>query len=203
MLRTLLILLAVSCFSCNGARTSQPDSSKESAQTLNELETAASYNIYASLGSLEFEISFALRTKDLKSFPDGRYPWIRIDSPQIDLPFLIDKDGIVIDDTKAVLVIDYPLSIPYKADLTSSSGFSREQLVKEISRHYYKLYAEEESTATVKTVPVAERKTLYNRNKTNGRYGIWGHDISDLALTTIRVYKSKSGELILVLDIDS
>jgi hypothetical protein len=202
-MRMLLTLFIVFFFSCTERRTSQPELSKDTVQILNELETAVSDKTYDSLGIFVSEISFALSTKDLSSFPDGRYPWVRIDSPQIDLSFLIDKDEIVIHEKRAVLFIDYPLSIPYKAVITASNGFSRNQLINEISQHYYKVYTEEENTATIKTIPIERRKTLYNRNQTNGKYGIWGHDIADLALTGIRVYKSANGELILVLDVDS
>jgi hypothetical protein len=203
MMRTFFIVLLINCFSCNNKPASQQESIKDSAQILNELETAVFDKSYDSLGSLKSEISFGLATDDLKSFPDGRYPWVRIDSPEIDLPTLIDKDEIVVHETKAFLLIDYPVSVPYKVDITSPNGFSRKQLVNEISRAYYKMYAEEEQTATIKTIPIAQRKNLSNRNRTNGKYGIWGHDIGDLALTDILVYKSSNGEIILVLEIDS
>ena len=85
----------------------------------------------------------------------------------------------------------------------SSNGFTREALVKKISDKYHQIYQEEESTATVKTVPVKERTTLYNRNQTDGKYGIWGHDLADLALDHIMVYKSANGDILLSLDIDS
>lgn len=51
--------------------------------------------------------------------------------------------------------------------------------------------------------PVNERKTMYNRNETNGKYGIWGHDISDLVLAEILVYEAENGEIILTLNMES
>lgn len=87
--------------------------------------------------------------------------------------------------------------------MTPKKGFTRAQLLKEISKNYYKLYAAEEKTANIKTVPVNERKTMYNRNETNGKYGIWGHDISDLVLAEILVYKTANGQIVLTLNIES
>jgi hypothetical protein len=203
LVRILLTLIVVFFLSCNDGPRSSNKPSNDSAQGIQDLEASFSDDTYDSLGKFISEISFALTTNDLKTFPDGRYPWIRIDSPDIDLPTLIDKDEIVIRETKVVLLIDYPLSEPYTTEILSSNGFSRKHLVNEISRNYYKVYAIEESTATVKTLPVAQRKTTYNRNRTNGKYGIWGHDIGDLALTGMRLYKSSTGIITLVLEVDS
>ncbi len=87
--------------------------------------------------------------------------------------------------------------------MSSKNGFNRIQLLKEISRHYYILFDQEEKTATIKTIPVKQRTTMYNRNQTNGKYGIWGHDISDLVLAEILVYITTQGQIILSLNIES
>ncbi|MDO6432966.1 hypothetical protein Q4E93_20325 [Flavitalea sp. BT771] len=84
-----------------------------------------------------------------------------------------------------------------------SSGFTRRQIILEISKRYHQMYEEEERTATIKTIPVEQRKTMYNRNETNGKYGIWGHDLSDLELSTINIYRNAEGRIYLVLDIES
>ena len=44
---------------------------------------------------------------------------------------------------------------------------------------------------------------MYNRNETNGKYGIWGHDIADLVLADILVYKTADGQIILSLEMES
>ena len=64
------------------------------------------------------------------------------------------------------------------------------------------MYIDEENTATIKTLPMKDRKIM-NRNETNGKYGIWGHDLSDLVLTSIKVYKNRKGQIYLTLEIDS
>jgi len=72
-----------------------------------------------------------------------------------------------------------------------------------ISKKYHEIYDEEERTAATKTIPMAQRKTLANRNETDGKYGIWGHDLSDLMLDTIDVYKNDKGKIFLQLSIES
>lgn len=59
------------------------------------------------------------------------------------------------------------MSSNYKFELISKKGFTRAQLINEISKRYYQLYDEEEKTATIKTVPMEQRK-IFNRNQTNG-----------------------------------
>ena len=48
-----------------------------------------------------------------------------------------------------------------------------------------------------------QRKGIINRNETDGKYGIWGHDLEDLDLSTIEVYRNKENKLELVLGIES
>lgn len=172
--------------------------------TLTELENKSMALNYDSLGELISKIRFDIKTKNSKEYKNGIIPSIRIDSPQLDIKNLIEKDKIVIHETKVIVIIDYPLSENYKFKLFSQSGFSRTQLINEITKHYYQLYEEEENTSTIKTIPPKERKGLvYNRNKTNGKYGIWGHDISDLVLDEIHVYKNTIGEIFLILQLES
>jgi len=95
------------------------------------------------------------------------------------------------------------LTNQYEFTLTSDKGFTRAQLLSEISRHYYKVFDEEEESATVKTIPADKRTTIANRNETDGKYGIWGHDIADLVLSGISVYKTTNGDIVLSLNIES
>ena len=99
-------------------------------------------------------------------------------------------------------MIDYPFRKEFRFDAESKNGFTRAQLLRDISSAYYKIYKEEEQTATTKTIPAEKRTTTYNRNQTNGIYGIWGHDIADLVLAEILVCKDSSGKIILSLNIE-
>jgi hypothetical protein len=207
-----LLLTTITILSCinqidkrhpPGATTSSRDSiPKSHDDTLSKLEKQSTILSYDSLGQLISKIKFDVKTKNVKDFADGKVPWIRIDSPQVDIKNLIGKDEVVIPESNLTIIIDYPLSSNYKFDLTSKNGFTRTQLIDEISKHYYQLYEEEEKTATIKTVPLKNRR-IYNRNQTNGKYGIWGHDIGDLVLDEIDVYKNANGELVLILQIES
>ena len=157
----------------------------------------------ATIGVLINTISFEVRTDNKKDFEDGIIHWASIENPDLDIRRLVDKDKIVISESRITIIIDYPLTNEYKFELKSKNGFTRQQLLKEISKSYYQIYDEEEKTATIKTIPIDKRTKMYNRNETNGKYGIWGHDIADLVLADILVYKTESGEIVLSLDMES
>jgi len=141
---------------------------------------------------------------DLKIYEDGIIPWVNLDTPQKRIKNLVNPDEMVIPYQKVVLIIDYPVAKPVFFELTSQSkGFTRKQIIFEISKKYHELYEEEEKTAKIKTIPMGQRKTLANRNETDGKYGIWGHDLSDLDLSSIDIYENADGRIFLSLDIES
>jgi hypothetical protein len=129
---------------------------------------------------------------------------IELENLNESIKYLDKPDEIVLDFKEVELEIDYPLNEIYKGKLTTSNkGFTRKELIVEISKRYHQIYEEEEATAKTKTIPREKRKGLINRNDTDGKYGIWGHDLSDLFMTGIEVYKTKEGKIILRLGIDS
>lgn len=73
--------------------------------------------------------------------------------------------------------IDYPLENPdfiYLADENSVGG-----ILWEIAKRYKEIYKGEEKTSN--SAPVkSEGSGLLNRGKTDGNYGIYGHDLFDL-----------------------
>jgi hypothetical protein len=157
-------------------------------------------------GSIISTIDFTVKASgdDLIDFEEGVIPWISIDNPKSKINNLIDADSIVLDYTSVTLVIEYPLEIPAIFNIQSfGKGFSRRQLVLVISEKYHEIYALEESTANVKTIPAEKREGAINRNQTDGKYGIWGHDISDLVLSSIEVYKNSKGQITLMLIVQS
>jgi len=176
--------------------------SERYVERLQQLEKTSFGLNYDSLGERIAVIKFDLKTSNLKDYDDGKIPWVRIDSPQLELDSLIGKDEVVLEATAVTVVLDYPLAFPHYFTITADKGFTRAQLVKAISEEYHKIYREEESTATTKTVPLDQRK-VYNRNETNGKYGIWGHDITDLGLDDIYVLKGVNGEIYLILEMVS
>ena len=183
-------------------RTNFETPQKTYVDTILELEKLSTLLNYDSLGKLILKIRLAVKDNNLQEFKEGKIPWIRIDSPEVDIKDLIGKDEVVIPEANISVIIDYPLLKNYKFELNSKKGFTRAQLIKEISKQYYRVYDEEEKTATIKTIPLKNR-TIYNRNQTNGKYGIWGHDISDLVLDEIHVYKNHKGKVTLTLQLQS
>jgi len=153
-------------------------------------------------GELIKEINFKVKTSDLENFPAGEMTFIELGEANDLLKKIIGKDEVVIKNTTATLIIDYPLNKPFTLKMLSKKGFTRAMLLKTIVDSYKRIYKEEETTATVKTTP-ADQRPIMNRNQTNGKYGVWGHDLTDLALTGILVYQLPNGEIILNLEIDS
>lgn len=132
---------------------------------------------------------------------------------------LIDADELVIPEQKIIVLIDYPLEIPTEVVLQSVGGFTRQGLLDRIRNAYETIYQEEERTSTkpVETVgdyctrwlsehPEATeedrrhyefRSALMNRASTNGIYGIYGHELRDLALVEVKYHQ---GHYTLVVD---
>ncbi|WP_448702500.1 hypothetical protein ACFGVR_09120 [Mucilaginibacter sp. AW1-3] len=157
------------------------------------------------LGVLIKKISFKVKAEPGDTlFKNGIMPWIDIENPEKETPRLIDADEIILNYSECFLIIDYPLKKPAKFTVKpGKNGMSRKDFVWLVNKKYQEIYAEEEQTSAVKTIPVKERKQLLNRNETNGKYGIWGHDIADLALNTLYIYKRPDGQIFLTLDLDS
>jgi hypothetical protein len=205
MRKYILLILTISLISCKEQKkqSNLNAETKDPIEFIQENEQKSMEKQYGNLGDLISTIEFKVKTENKKDYTDGFIPWASLENPKQDIPNLVEKEKIVIKQSLIKIIIDYPLTNQYEFTLTSNEGFSREQLLLEISNHYYKVFEEEENTATIKTTPIDKRTTMYNRNQTNGKYGIWGHDIADLVLSSINVYKTKNGEIILTLGIES
>lgn len=159
-------------------------------------------NLGTLIATIEFEVQAT--EEELKDFEDGIIPWISIENPENDIDKLINSDKIVIPYSEITIIIDYPLNKPTSFVLSNSkNGFTKKDLILEISKKYHEIFTVEETTATTKTIPPDKRKGIMNRNETDGNYGIWGHDIEDLDLGSIEVYKSESGKIQIILDVYS
>jgi hypothetical protein len=125
------------------------------------------------------------------AFPGG----IRLRDPDRALAQLERPDEIVIPFDHAVLVIDYPLTTPASISIEAPLplGFTRAALVKAICDEYGHIYDAEEGTAATKTVPPQDRGGMRTRNRTDGAYGIWGHDLQDLGVTAARWTRQTDG----------
>jgi hypothetical protein len=204
-IKAIALVAIITLMSCNFGNKSKQNTdnnidyieSKES-ETINKSEN--------DLGELIATIQIGVKAnkEELKDFQDGIIPWISIENPEKDIDKLIDAEKIVIKNAEITLNIDYPLNNPASFILKSTqNSFTKKQLVLEISKKYHEIYNEEENSAKQKTIPADKREGLINRNQTDGKYGIWGHDIGDLDLSAIEVYKTKDGKIQIVLGIES
>ncbi len=83
------------------------------------------------------------------------------------------------------LYIDYPLTTEFTTELnTGVHGLTRRNVIDFVIKCYKKIYEEEDESTKVKAGHIPN---MFNRNKTNGKYGIWGHDLSDLMIHTLYV----------------
>ena len=115
---------------------------------------------------------------------------------------------IVINATEISLVITYPFTRPFKVALRSDAGaFTRERLCHSIRKAYQKAYKTEAATSTIKVgqgPPTFDMTKLgppisLNRPTTDGKFGIWGHYITDLLLHTV-YYDTEAGVLTVGVD---
>jgi hypothetical protein len=90
-------------------------------------------------------------------------------------------ERIEIKDEEITIQFDYPLSKSAKIKFKQDGGFTLVNLMKCIRVGYHKIYDEE--TAAVGDPGCVEG--MYNRSKSSGPYGIWGHDICDLVVEGI------------------
>jgi hypothetical protein len=179
------------------------DTSANGYQHLEEKEQSSIESTTDTLGQLISEIDFHVKTNNITDYKEGFIPYITVEKPGAEIKNLIGGDEVVISENRITIIIDYPLNNPYTFNLVSEKGFTKETLIKEISKHYHRIYDEEENTSTIKTIPVGKRTKIYNRNQTNGKYGIWGHDLADLVLAGILVYKTADEQIILRLEMES
>lgn len=94
---------------------------------------------------------------------------------------LVHPNALVIKDEKISIEFRYPLSVKVFFDYERKGGFRRLDLFKCIYEGYKKIYEEEEQE--VGDPGTYER--LYNRRRSFGTYGIWGHYLGELYIEGI------------------
>lgn len=80
------------------------------------------------------------------------------------------------------LKIDYPLHEPFIEKRVLDKSMTREEVVAWIVDRYHFIYDVENETSKIKSDLIPG---MHNRNTTDGKYGIWGHELGDLLLHTI------------------
>jgi hypothetical protein len=135
----------------------------------------------------------------------GFPPNLRIADPDKALAMLELRDEIVIPFPRATLVIEFPLTHPANVIITAAlpQGFTRGELVRIICDEYAHVYDAEEGTATNAEAKVEERGSRLERSRTDGAYGIWGHRLDDLVLSSARWVKQSNGDVRIELHVES
>lgn len=107
------------------------------------------------------------------------------------------KEMVLKPNQEYTLVIRYPLHNPAKfAFNTHFQGMTRAKLVSLIRKYYKKVYDEEDKNVGKKTDCIPG---MFNRDTSNGKYGIWGHHIGDLVLVNAEISKKN----VITLGVDS
>ena len=158
------------------------------------------------LGELITLIDFRIKTNNVKDYPDGYTTSIAIDHPENEIKNLLDRNespGVFYEVHNICILYDYPLKNSCTTCTHFVGSITKKDLVETISRNYHFIYKDEEETAQVKPVPPSKRILGHKRNETNGRYGIWAHDLRDLRLEECKVYRQKDGSILLTLKIEN
>lgn len=113
--------------------------------------------------------------------PDSRVPYILDFEDKEVRENLINPNKVVIKDEKITMNITYPLSIEVSLILEKKGGFTRMDVFKHIYEAYKRIYDEEEKSVG----DPGSYDNLYNRRKSEGKYGIWGHYIGDLVIESV------------------
>lgn len=89
-------------------------------------------------------------------------------------------DQVVLQEGEYKLEISYPLTNPSVSKLkVGKRGLTRKALVAKICAKYKEIYASEDDPGHI--------PGMYNRAQSEGKYGIWGHDLCDLILCSAHV----------------
>jgi hypothetical protein len=129
----------------------------------------------------------------------GRVP-PSLASPHYDR--LIDASRIVLRASSATLVIDYPLHRAARFQIlpdAPDAGFSVRGIVRAVAEKYAQVYAEEKASASK---PIANIPGMMNRAESDGKYGIWGHNLDDLVLEAVDL-RTENGAVLVELEVGS
>lgn len=91
------------------------------------------------------------------------------------------------------LTLDYPLTKPYVLEYKDVATVG--ELSWLIAQAYGAIYETEDETSKVRVIDEEARGMVLNRNQTDGEYGIWGHDMSDLFLEIINIDKKGNSKV--------
>ena len=144
---------------------------------------------------IESETSIAIQSGlDDGAVADGEtepFNWMDLRDVPGNFTRLLNPGEAVLEAAEAVLVLTYPLKKAATRSIRPADGkaFTRGELVRLIDETYREVYRVETGSQTSPTPPVHERGQLINRPSSDGIFGIWGHDLDDLGIGGINVYR--------------
>lgn len=97
-----------------------------------------------------------------------------------------DSTVKIIDTPMLKYQILYPITNPINVKEKLEDGWSIGDICMSIANNYHKIYQEENETTQIPAGHMID-VGLMNRNETNGKYGIWGHDIEDLCIEILEI----------------
>ena len=113
--------------------------------------------------------------------------------PEMDIH---DSDEVLIPARRAELCLDYPLSVTVIAPITATGGgITRTDILKAIHDAYAEIYRREDAASRPDNPE--DRGAVLNRNRTQGPFGIWGHDIGDLVVEALQVFETPQGHVVI------
>jgi hypothetical protein len=134
---------------------------------------------------------YKIMTKSINLGDIALYKWKKGDPlypswyDEKDVVKLDPAEIILHPNTKYKLTISYPLSSDFILKITlTDKGISREDFIDLVIFCYKQIYKDEDDTSEIEASHIPG---TFNRTITSGDYGIWGHDLSDLALHTLHI----------------
>lgn len=118
--------------------------------------------------------------------PDKRFPFVRVSLIRSEETVIDDMDDVVVPAQEARITFDYPLSVVAISTVKASTpiGITRGDILLAIHDGYVQIYQEEDAASPPSNLE--NGGPLVNREHTGGRFGIFGHDIDDLVVESIR-----------------
>ena len=96
---------------------------------------------------------------------------------------MMKPDERVIRKHNIVIEYSYPLSNKVDFSHKRKGGWTRKALFAAIQKDYAKIYRDEDKAVG----PTDNVPGMLNRDRSDGPYGIWGHDIGDLVVEGVAV----------------
>jgi hypothetical protein len=144
---------------------------------------------------IESVTSIAIQSAlDEGAIADGEtepFNWMDLRDVPENFSQLLNPGDVVLEAAEATLALTYPLDIAATRSIRPADGkaFTRGELVRLIDETYREVYRLETGSQSSPTPPIDERGTLINRPRSDGIFGIWGHDLDDLGISEIKVYR--------------